>query len=131
MIFTGLCFTTEITLLSEREREREKKQMHLSQPLSDKNYMQSAGTKTPLTLMTTSQLPRLPSQIKYKSHTTTFSLKSCQPFFFKMGAESKYIPSWKLFTFFFFLFVLFSGRETGNFLTRNVHERQNEELQLP
>lgn len=51
--------------------------MHLSQPLSDKNYMycmQSAGTKNPLTLMTTSQLPRLPLQIKYKSNTTTFSL---------------------------------------------------------
>lgn len=105
--------------------------MHLSQPLSDKNYMQSAGTKTPLTLMTTSQLPRLPSQIKYKSHTTTFSLKSCQPFFFEMGAESKYIPSWKLFTFFFsFCLSRFRGEKLVT-LTRNVHERQNEELQFP
>lgn len=66
--------------------------------------MQSAGTKikkkekTPLTLMTTSQLPRLlPSQIKYKSNTTTFSLRQpflkCPEIKIKKGSERYHLAN--------------------------------------
>lgn len=74
--------------------------------------------------MTTSQLPRLPLQIKYKSNTTTFSLLM-SAILLKNARKVKKRKK-KRYT----ILQTSVGRETGNSFTGNVQEPQNEEMQF-
>ncbi len=69
--------------------------------------------------MTTSQLPRLPLQITYKSNTTTFSLFMSAILLKKRKKVKRYTA-----------LQTSVGQETGNLFSGNVRKPQNEELQF-